>query len=135
MDAFYDAQLSSIEAHIDAAGFQLASLDLPSWYINPQIRIAFASASKWDSVFRHVPFHVAPSLASVLSLSSPPDIDSFRRLPKPPTTKLWAVYALILEHLELKPVIYIVSSTGAKAGVQGRHNGYETGSGPMLPRF
>ena len=30
MEEFYDAQLNSIEAYIDAAGFQLVSLDLPS---------------------------------------------------------------------------------------------------------
>lgn len=43
MEDFYDVRLGSIEAHIDAAGFQLVNLDLPGWYINPGIKIAFAS--------------------------------------------------------------------------------------------
>ncbi|QRD06273.1 hypothetical protein JI435_307780, partial [Parastagonospora nodorum SN15] len=137
MEDPYDARYGSIESHIDAAGFQLVNLNLPSWYINPDIKVAFASLSQWDNVVRDAPLQVAPGLAEVLSSSKPPGLDFFRRLPKPPASKLWAVYALILEHLELEPVLYIGSGTSASAGVQGRHTGYLTGSGniPVLVKL
>jgi hypothetical protein len=131
MEDFYDARFGSIESHVDAAGFQLVDLDLPSWYINSDIKVAFASRSHWDSVVSDAPLQIAPGLASVLSSSRPPSLDFFRRLPKPPASKLWAVYALILEHPQLQPVLYIGSGTHAKDGVQGRYTGYQTGSGAI----
>jgi hypothetical protein len=134
MEDSYDARLGSVESHIDAAGFQLVDLDLPAWYINSEIKVAFASRSAWDFVVSDAPLQVAPELASVLSSSQPPSLDFFRRLPKPPVLKVWAVYALILEHLELQPVLYIGSGTNAKGGVQARYTGYQTGAG-NIPRL
>ncbi|KAF2125804.1 hypothetical protein P153DRAFT_94243 [Dothidotthia symphoricarpi CBS 119687] len=132
MEDFYDARYGSIESHLDAAGFQPVSLALPSWYINRQIKVVFASRSNWDSVVSDAPLQVAPGLAEVLSSTSkPPSINFFRRLPKPPAFKVWAIYALTLEHPVLGPIIYIGSGTDAKAGVQGRHTGYRTGSGSI----
>jgi hypothetical protein len=134
MEDFYDARFGSIESHIDAAGFRLVDLDLPSWYINSEIKAVFASRSDWDSVVSDAPLQVAPGLASLLSSSKPPSLDFFRGLPKPPASKLWAVYALILEHIQLPPILYIGSGTHARDGVQGRHTGYQTGSG-VIPKL
>jgi hypothetical protein len=55
MEAFYDIDSGSIEAHLDDAGFKLVALDLPSWYINSDIKTAFASRSEWDSVSSNAP--------------------------------------------------------------------------------
>lgn len=35
-----------VEAHIDASGFQLLNRDLPSWYINAEIKVASALMGK-----------------------------------------------------------------------------------------
>lgn len=129
MEALYDARLGSVESHIDAAGFRLVDLDLPSWYINSEIKVAFASRSMWDSVVSDAPLQVAPGLDSVLSTSTPPSLDFFRGLPKPAASKQWAVYALTLEHPQLQPMLYIGSGTHARDGVQGRHTGYLKGYG------
>lgn len=132
MEEFYDPSKGGVEAHIDAAGFELVSLELPNWYINPDIKVSFTSRASWDSNVRSAPLEVASEMATVLSSTTPPDLDFFRQLPKPTQSrqsKQWAVYAGILEHPQLPPHLYIGSGTNAEGGVQTRQYTYESGTG------
>ena len=131
MESPYDPGLGSLQAHLDDAGFRLVDLDLPSWFINPEIKVAFASRSQWDSNVRQAPLQVAEGLAEVLSSPTPPDIAFFLSLPKPTGPKKWVVYALILEHPTLPWILYIGSATHALDGVHLRETQYLNVSGPI----
>lgn len=134
MENFYNASLDSLESYIDAAGFRLVSLDLPSWYINKELKVVFASQANWDSVVEKAPVILAPGLDQVLSSPRPPSLDFFLSLPTPGLEKEWAVYVLIITHPNLPPMLYIGSGTNAKGGVQTREVRYlnETGALPSL---
>lgn len=134
MEELYNPSLGSVEAHIDAAGFRLIQLDLPSWFINSEIKFAFASSSEWDSNARQAPLSVAPGLAQVLSSPTPPDIGYFLNLPKSDGPRKWGVYALIATHPDLPPIMYIGSGTHAQDGVAKRETNYSSGKG-CIPKL
>ncbi|PVI02921.1 hypothetical protein DM02DRAFT_612572 [Periconia macrospinosa] len=52
MEEFYDSSKGSIEAYLDDAAFELLTLDLPTWFINDDIKGAFSQRSAWDNVVR-----------------------------------------------------------------------------------
>lgn len=132
MEDFYRVDLGSIESHVDDSAFTLLSLDLPGWFINSEIKVAFAERSAWDAVVAAAPLHVAPGLDSVLSSAEAPSILFFKSLPSPSeTSKQWGVYVLVLERPGFPPLIYIGSGTNAASRIRGRFNGYLNGSGPF----
>ena len=71
MLTLHDPSLEAVEEFIDHCGFQLATLDLPTWYINGEIRYAFSGNDSWSSLVNSAPLEVAPGLASVLSSETP----------------------------------------------------------------
>ncbi|KAI1140747.1 hypothetical protein F5Y05DRAFT_374715 [Hypoxylon sp. FL0543] len=64
-------------------------------------------------------------MLEVLKSPGPPSVEFFRSLPRP-ADKVWGVYALLLEHPELPPSVYIGSGTNAKIGVFYRLRQYKT---------
>lgn len=126
MEALYKSNLNRNQTLLDDIAFDLVNLDLPKWYINADIKVAFRTRAMWDSVVSSSsPLTPAPGLEEVLSGSSPPSIDYFKTLPQPSKSqKQWAVYALVLEKLDCKPKLYVGSGTNALDSVKARFASY-----------
>ncbi len=77
-------------------------------------------------------FSFAPGLFQVLKSKTPPTIAYFKTLPLH-TTKIWAVYVLILEKPGHRPKTYIGIGTDSRSGVSTRLGQYHRGE--SLPKF
>lgn len=132
MEARYQSNLGSLETYVDDAAFRLLSLELPRWYINPDIKVVFLDRAAWDSVVDSSPLSFAPGVDQVLSSTEPPSINFFRTLPTPSKTrKQWGIYALVLERPGCTPILYIGSGRNAEGRIQARHTSYINLTGPF----
>ncbi len=77
---------------------------------------------------------IAPGLFTVLRARDPPTLAWFKGLPFCETSKDWAVYTLILEKPNSKPLLYIGSATSRLQGLKHRMVAYRSQSS-RLPRY
>ena len=126
----------ALESVIDAATHEILTMDLPQPFVNPAIRTFFAERAAYDNVSAMSPLSFPPTLGDTLSAAEPPPVEWFRALarPEPTDAKVWAIYALLLEHEDLPPALYIGSGTSAEVGFSRRIQSYFTSS-PTLPRL
>jgi hypothetical protein len=75
----------------------------------------------------------APGLLDILQSKVPPTISYFKTLPVHSSSKLWAVYLLVLEQPGHRPKIYIGSGTNSKRGIGARLGNYRRED--VLSRF
>lgn len=124
----------SVVKFLDDQAHQLACLDAPSWFINPDFKAIFADRSDYDDLLALCPLSVAPGLADVLAASTPPSSSVFTTLPSVPAEKSWGVYGLWLVKPGEVPMLYCGSGTSSVEGVQQRLAAYKPGAN-NLPRF
>ena len=98
----------------------------PEWGVHPQYATVFTTRLIFVSLFSAISFKFAPGLLEALISTTPPGLDFFKNLPTT-TQKVWAIYALLLEKHDEKPLIYIGSGTSAEYGVQARLGQYHRG--------
>ncbi|KAK4167062.1 hypothetical protein QBC43DRAFT_331803 [Cladorrhinum sp. PSN259] len=109
------------------------ALNAPDWYINPDFRILFGSASTSAEIYAALPLQYAAGLLDVCLSKEPPSREFFMSLPLP-AGKLWAIYVVVMEKEGHEPGIYIGSGTDAFKGYEQRAGQYHDRAHRMLPR-
>jgi hypothetical protein len=110
-----------LESSIDAAVHALLTMDVSPTFLNPELSTFFRERDTYDGVSASSPLSFPPTLGDVLASPEPPSVEFFRSLPRPTSDdKLWAIYAVLMEHDDLPCVLYIGSGTDATGGVFAR---------------
>ena len=99
---------------------------------NPAFATVLSAQDVVERLLSEVRITFAPGLMDAVRAATPPTIAYFKSLPYR-YEKIWAVYLLVLEKADSRPMIYVGSATTASNGFITRANTYKNLSYAMLP--
>ena len=87
-----------VEEHVLGLMHAVASIEVPTWYRNPNFKILFADENRCnlESLSDACQLEFADTLPPVLNSDKPPPFSFFKGLPKP-TGERWAIYVVAME--------------------------------------